>query len=215
MTSNYHKGQIDIRNIVTGTGVKNVGVFEEFPTIESTNYAKMRPLPLNYSDNQDNSGDLMNESMANNDCYTVAGTNTAAVPSGAKQVRVISLSAGGGVGGNGGNIKVTSNNNNPFTNNAKSNCSGGPGQLGGYGSYYYSNNSNISIGGAANIVVTVGAGGAAGINGGSISTKNKSGAKAGDSVHCKCFVFSRKYNTHIRIGIIICFIYVFFGVNVC
>ncbi len=180
MSSSYYKGSgstaINVRNIVTGSGVEKVGVFEDFPTLSSTNYAKMRPLPLNYSDS---SGDLMIASTANNDCYTVAGTKTEAVPSGAKQVRVISLSAGGGAGGTGGGLKVTSNNTNPFYNQAKCYSPGGSGALGGYGNYYYSN-SNISIGGVANIDVTVGSGGSAGNDGASKSTKNKSGAKAGD-----------------------------------
>ena len=192
MSSKYHKGQIDIRNIVAGSGVTKVGVYKDFPKLESTNYANMRPLPLNYSNS---SGDLSNVATASNESfnitsnstitkvpdgekYTTVGTTTISVPHGAKAIRYVTLSGGGGQGGNGGSMKMTNNDN--FWGTYSCTANGGTGAIGGCGFYTYSNGDIISIGGAENIDITVGAGGFRGNNGSNGSSKNKSGAKAPD-----------------------------------
>jgi len=167
---------IDIRNIVTGSGVSQVGEFQDFPTLESTTYENMRPLLLNYSNTENNSGDLMNVAAASNNCYTFAGTNTVPVPNGAKAIRVISLSGAGGQGGAGGKMRMTSNQATGKPDRCTAN--GGGAGLGGYGKYSYSDN-DISLNGETTIKVTVGPGGGAGSTGWSGSSKNKSGAKAG------------------------------------
>ena len=162
---------IDIRNIVTGSGVTKVGGYKDFPTLTSSTYAKMKPLLLNYSKNGDSSGDLMNSASAFTKLHN-SPDSSVVVPTGAKAIRVISLGGGGGGGGNGGGMKGTAN-----ANNESDWANGGTGGPGGYGTYAYSKE-DYPLNGATKIAIAVGNRGGAGTTGINGSTKNKSGATA-------------------------------------